>query len=115
MTDSSEESELERAIREADEAEAKLRRMKERLIPKDRAEALRPLLLAEVAAMTTRVLASFEDEIVAATTDEDARAVSERMQEALDAGLEGVKATMSEQLQAWTLAGLEDRAKEGLP
>lgn len=103
------ETELQRAVREADEAEARLRRMKESLMPRDRADALRQLMEAELAAMVSRELRKFEMDIVNAKSEAEAQALTVRMNAAIVAGTERVKVAITEQMKAWTLAGLEDR------
>src|SRR5690349_7307854 len=109
MSDETRETELEKALREAEEAEAKLRQLKESLISKEHAAALDDLMKAEMRAMTERVMASFTDWIVAAKTEAESAAVIAEMQTALLAGADRVEAAVLEQLRAWTIAGLEDR------
>lgn len=110
MSERDDESELDRAMREADEAEARLQREKERLIPRDRVDALNDLLRAEAVAMMSVTTRRFEAEIAAATSEDEVRAVLERMSHAMIEGTARVEATVLEQMRAWTLAGIEDRA-----
>jgi hypothetical protein len=107
-----EDEELRKAIAEADAAEAELRRMKEQLVPRDRVAALDQLLRAELRAVIARETARFTPAICMATSDDERRDILIQMSEAMAAGVERVKAEMLAQTKAWTLAGLEDRAKE---
>lgn len=107
-----EDEELRKAIAEAEAAEAELRRMKEGLIPRERVTALNELLRAELRAMMARETVRFAPAMSAARTDDERREVLTRMSDAMVAGVERVKAEMLAQASAWTLAGLEDRAKE---
>lgn len=111
--DAAEHDELKRAEAEADAAEAELRRMKENLIPRDRINALRQLLFAEAGAMMNSELNKFVDRVVAVSTEEEAARLTAEMSAAIAAGLDKVQATVNEQAKAWTLAALEDRAREG--
>lgn len=111
----SDDPELRRAVREAEEAEERLRRMKESLIPRDRADALEELLQAEMAAMMAASTRRFLDDLRAANSEDEARAVLERLRQAMLDGTARVEATILQQMQAWTLASLEDRAAEDAP
>lgn len=107
-----EDEELRKALAEADAAEAELRHLKEQLIPRDRVTALNQLLRAELRAMMSREIAKYTPLICAAAPGDERREILTQMSEAMTAGLERVKAEMLTQMKAWTLAGLEDRAKE---
>lgn len=112
MVERDDESELERARREANEAAARLRRLKQQLIPRDRAAALDELMKAELSAMIRTTLPQFEQELIEVKSEAEARAILERMRDAMLAGTERVEAAMRGQMHAWTLAGIEDRAAE---
>lgn len=103
---------LRKAIAEAEAAEAELRRMKESLIPRDRINALRRLAVAEVAVMAIRVLREFLPRFDAATTPKAFAAVQRDYEAAVDAGLARVREQMLAQARSWTIAGLEDAARE---
>lgn len=114
MSDEKHETGLEKAMREADEAEARLRAMKESLMPRDRATAVRELLVAELRALTAREGAKCEERIAAATTDEERSQILRDFQSDMLAGIERVQAEMREQIKAWTIARIEDRERDGL-
>lgn len=107
-----ENEQLKRVRQEAEAAEGKLRQMKERLIPRDRAEALRELLDAELRATVARETARFAPAIVAASTENEVQDVLQQMSAAMIAGAERVQSEIFSQMRSWTLAGLEDQAKE---
>lgn len=109
---SDEDEEMRRAVRAADAAEEELRKLKEQLIPRDRADALNSLLEAELRAMIARETAKFRPAIRAAMTQEEARDVVQQLSDSMVAGTERVKAEMMAQMHAWSLAGLEDHSKE---
>ena len=45
-------------------------------------------------------------------TEGEAREVLEQLADAIRAGTDRIEAEMKSQMQAWTLAGLEDRARD---
>lgn len=108
----SDDEDLGEAVAEAEAAEAELRRMKESLIPRDRADALKALMQAELRAMITQETAMFKAAVVAAKNEDEARALLDGLAAALAAGVDRIKAEMQSQAKAWTLAGLEDRTED---
>jgi hypothetical protein len=108
----SENPDYDEELREVEALEAEVRRRKESRIPKERYEALMQLMSAELAAVESRETRWFESAIATAITAEECEAVTRQFHARVESALLRARAAMDEQMRAWTLAGLEDRAKE---
>src|SRR5258707_9695167 len=104
MSGDPEETELQRVTREAEEAEERLRRVKESVIPRDRVDALKDLFRAELASMMELTLPKYHGRLMGLKTEDEAKVVLEEVQQALLKGLDRVKTSNIEQMKAWTLA-----------
>jgi hypothetical protein len=111
MTENHDE-ELRRLNAEVDALEAELRRRKESTLPIESVKVLNQVLHSELAAIVSQITRWFENAMATAITTEDRDAVEQELHARVDRALSRVDAAMQEQMRAWTLAGLEDRAKE---